>query len=167
MGCLSLFYTIANLLPSIQRRIKVDDLYTFHGIYRYFYGFNLRAYTACGYTPPLVGILLTDVCHPSDICGIAPNLPGFIGAVGHSVPIAATRIYYCAFFVGFGTSALVYLLLVKIFPIDVPTEEDNLTVTVGITKSSIDRVNERDSSYSEKDSASKDGEYVTGYVSPV
>ncbi|GAA5932535.1 nucleobase cation symporter-1 family protein [Sporobolomyces koalae] len=97
-----------------KQRIKTDDLYHFgpDGVYRYCYGFNLRAYGAY-------------------ICGIAPNLPGFIGAVGGEASVAATRIYQLSWFVGFGVSALMYLGLCKLFPLPELSQEDCDTITLG------------------------------------
>ncbi|GAA6020293.1 hypothetical protein JCM11491_005320 [Sporobolomyces phaffii] len=94
--------------------VKTDDLYTFSktGAYRYFYGVNLRAYAAY-------------------VAGIAPNFPGFLGACGMDVSLAATRIYQLSWFVGFGCSALVYVLACKMFPLPVLTQEDCDTITLG------------------------------------
>ncbi|GAA5950164.1 hypothetical protein JCM3765_004222 [Sporobolomyces pararoseus] len=97
-----------------KQLIKTDDLYTFSktGVYRYFYGVNLRAYGAY-------------------LAGLAPNFPGFIGACGGEVSLAATRIYQLSWFVGFGVSAIVYVVLCKIFPLPELTEEDCETITLG------------------------------------
>ncbi|BGP19210.1 hypothetical protein JCM10213_002094 [Rhodosporidiobolus nylandii] len=92
-----------------DRKIKVADLYTTSkdGIYRYTYGINFRAFG--GY-----------------VAGLLMNVVGFAGAVGNTVPLAATRIYQLSFFTGFGTSALVYYLLCRIWPIPVPTDAEVL-----------------------------------------
>ncbi|GMG18909.1 unnamed protein product [[Candida] boidinii] len=45
------------------------------------------------------------------ICGIVPNITGFVGATKtHVVPLAATRVYQLSYFVGFLAAALVYFL---------------------------------------------------------
>ncbi|KAL8287021.1 hypothetical protein RQP46_004027 [Phenoliferia psychrophenolica] len=103
---ISHFYAVAN------RRIKVDDLYTLDGVYRYYYGVNLRAYAAY-------------------FAGIAINVVGFAGAVGTPVPLIATRIYQLSFFTGFIVSSAVYIILNKIFPVYQPTEAECAVVTVG------------------------------------
>lgn len=80
--------------------LEVRNLYSGKktGPYYYAYGVHWRAYLAY-------------------ICGIAPNLPGFIGAIGKKVPIGATYIFNLNFFVGFITSAFIYWLLAHFFPI--------------------------------------------------
>ncbi|GAA6038342.1 hypothetical protein JCM8097_003956 [Rhodosporidiobolus ruineniae] len=92
-----------------KQRIKVADLYTLDksGLYRYTYGINFRAFAAY-----LAGLLM--------------NVVGFAGAVGNTVPLAATRIYQLSFFTGFGVSSLVYYLLCLAFPIPVPTDDELL-----------------------------------------
>lgn len=53
-------------------------------------------------------------------CGVAPNLPGFIGDVGApkiTVSIGAMRIYYLAYWVGFCISSVVYIGLCYFFPV--------------------------------------------------
>ncbi|KAI5305159.1 RNA-splicing factor [Ascosphaera pollenicola] len=65
--------------------------------YRYFYGFSLHAYAAY-------------------ISGIMINIVGFVGAVGMTVPIGATYIYNVNFFGGFIVSAIVYYILVRVWP---------------------------------------------------
>jgi len=78
---------------------RVGDLYSSRrdGWYWYTYGVNVRAYIAY-------------------IAGILINVVGFAGAVGRTVPIAATHIYELSFFTGFGVSALIYIVLNKIWP---------------------------------------------------
>lgn len=54
------------------------------------------------------------------ICGIAPNLPGFIGDVGApkiTVSEGAMRLYYLGYPVGFFISAVIYLILCYFFPV--------------------------------------------------
>ncbi|GAA5839012.1 hypothetical protein JCM3766R1_004555 [Sporobolomyces carnicolor] len=108
-GVMTAHYWVAS-----KQLIKTDDLYTFSkdGVYRYFYGINLRAYGAY-------------------LAGLAPNFPGFIGACGGDVSLAATRIYQLSWFVGFGVSALVYIGLCKVFPLPELTQEDCDTITLG------------------------------------
>jgi len=79
---------------------KVTDLYstTRDSWYWYTWGINFRAYAAY-------------------IAGIMINVVGFAGATGQTVPTAATRIYELSFFTGFGTSAIVYYVLNRIFPV--------------------------------------------------
>ncbi|KAM0750161.1 NCS1 nucleoside transporter family [Meredithblackwellia eburnea MCA 4105] len=103
---MSHYYVVA------KRRIKVDDLYTMDGVYRYWNGINPRAYAAY-------------------IAGIAINVTGFAGAVGTPVPLAATRIYELSFFTGFLVASIVYIGLNKVFPVRELTEEECDTVTVG------------------------------------
>ena len=53
-------------------------------------------------------------------CGVAPNLPGFIGDVGApkiTVSIGAMRVYYLSYWVGYGISFIVYLILCYFFPV--------------------------------------------------
>lgn len=45
------------------------------------------------------------------ICGVVPNMPGFVGATGLSVPDGASKVYKLSFFVGFGVSFLIYYVL--------------------------------------------------------
>ncbi|KIJ55807.1 hypothetical protein M422DRAFT_24323 [Sphaerobolus stellatus SS14] len=79
---------------------RVKDLYHAKkdGWYWYTSGINFRAYAAY-------------------IAGILINVVGFAGATGRTVPLAATRIYQMAFFTGFGVSALVYIILNRLFPV--------------------------------------------------
>ena len=80
--------------------LEVKNLYSARktGPYYYTYGVHWRAYVAY-------------------ICGIAPNLPGFIGAIGKTVPIGATYVFNLNFFAGVISSGGVYYLLTHIFPI--------------------------------------------------
>lgn len=51
------------------------------------------------------------------ICGILPNIVGFVGATGtHVVPIGATEVYRLNFFMGFCSAFLVYAILCYISP---------------------------------------------------
>ncbi|KAI5967787.1 DAL4 [Candida pseudojiufengensis] len=52
------------------------------------------------------------------ICGILPNMVGFVGATGHKVPIGATYVYRINFFAGFFSSFIVYAVLYYLFPFD-------------------------------------------------
>ncbi|BGO94377.1 hypothetical protein NBRC10512_002075 [Rhodotorula toruloides] len=100
---------IAHYYLVARRRVKVADLYSLEheSIYRYMYGFNLRAFAAY-------------------IAGILINVVGFAGAIGRTVPYAAQRIYDLSFLCGFSVSALVYTLLCYFFPVPVPTDAEML-----------------------------------------
>jgi NCS1 family nucleobase:cation symporter-1 len=79
----------------VRRRVLVvDDLYRRGGIYEYAGGYNRAALVAL-------------------VCGIAPNVPGFLHAVGvvDSVPAIFDTLYAYTWFLGFGIGALVYLAL--------------------------------------------------------
>lgn len=60
------------------------------------------------------------------ICGIMPNVVGFVGACGAKVPIGATYVYNVSFFSGYLTSFGVYCLLVYFFPVPGMPEKDFL-----------------------------------------
>ncbi|CCK72517.1 uracil permease KNAG_0K01560 [Huiozyma naganishii CBS 8797] len=54
------------------------------------------------------------------LCGVAPNLPGFIGDVGApkiTVSIGAMRVYYLSYWVGYAISFLAYTILCYLFPV--------------------------------------------------
>lgn len=53
------------------------------------------------------------------LCGIVPNLTGFVGAVrpDENIPIGATEVYRLNFFMGFFSSFIIYATLVHFFPI--------------------------------------------------
>lgn len=54
------------------------------------------------------------------LCGVAPNLPGFIGDVGApkiTVSDGAMKIYYLSYWVGYGISFLVYTVLCYYYPV--------------------------------------------------
>ncbi|KAK1246026.1 hypothetical protein MKX07_005095 [Trichoderma sp. CBMAI-0711] len=84
-----------------RRKVKVDDLYQGHSgsIYWYTHGVNFRA--------PIAWAV-----------GVAPCLPGFIGAVNRSVmlPEGMTKLFYLNYLYGFLSSAGVYILLHWSFP---------------------------------------------------
>ncbi|KAM3582558.1 uracil permease [Umbelopsis sp. WA50703] len=88
---------IADYFLVKRKHIIVADLYKQDGIYWYTYGINWRGYA--GY-----------------IGGIIPNLPGFVGAMGHTVPIGATHVYAFAWILGFLVGGLIYLLCNLAFP---------------------------------------------------
>jgi NCS1 family nucleobase:cation symporter-1 len=68
--------------------------------YYYFKGINWRAYIAY-------------------ICGILPNIVGFVGETKtHKVPMGATYVYYFSFFTGYTASSCVLLLLTILSPIN-------------------------------------------------
>ena len=80
--------------------LEIKNLYSGKstGPYYYTFGISLRGYTAY-------------------ICGILPNIVGFVGAIGKPVPIGAKHIYDLNFFAGFIVSSLVYYTLCRVFPI--------------------------------------------------
>ncbi|CAI5758688.1 unnamed protein product [Candida verbasci] len=74
---------------------SMDSIYKYNKI-----GCNWRAYTAY-------------------ICGILPNIVGFVGATEtHKVPIGATEVYRLNFFMGFCSAFLIYAILNYLSPID-------------------------------------------------
>lgn len=80
--------------------VKLKDLFVADSSsdYYYWHGINFRAYVAY-------------------VCGILPNIVGFVGATGtHKVPIGATYVYNLSFFCGYFTSAGTMLLLNLIWP---------------------------------------------------
>lgn len=80
--------------------LKLRDLYTADNssAYYYWHGINLRAFTAY-------------------ICGILPNIVGFVGATKtHTVPIGATRVYELSFFTGYIPAALTLVVINLIWP---------------------------------------------------
>jgi NCS1 family nucleobase:cation symporter-1 len=73
-----------------RRELAVDDLYRRGGAYEYSRGVNWIAMLALA-------------------IGIAPNLPGFLNAIGAiKAPAIAIAIYDWAWFVGLAVAALVY-----------------------------------------------------------
>ncbi|KAG9248617.1 permease for cytosine/purines, uracil, thiamine, allantoin-domain-containing protein [Calycina marina] len=80
--------------------LQTKDLYSARtgSPYYFTYGFHWRGYTAY-------------------ICGILPNIVGFVGAIGKPVPIGATYIYNVNFFAGFIASSAVYYTLCRMSPI--------------------------------------------------
>lgn len=81
--------------------LYLPELYIANNSSPYFYsnGVNWRAYVAY-------------------ICGILPNIVGFVGATKtHEVPMGATYVYYFSFFTGYAASSSVLLILTLLFPI--------------------------------------------------
>lgn len=80
------------------KTLFVEQLYQPNGMYSYTNGYNLRAIAAF-------------------IAGVLPNVAGFLVQIKaldpHTVPAWLTNLYHYAWFVGFGVSAVVYLLLMK------------------------------------------------------
>lgn len=75
-----------------------DSIYRYNKI-----GVNWRAYVAY-------------------ICGILPNIVGFVGATEtHKVPIGATQVYRLNFFMGFFTAWIIYSVLCYFFPVPTGT----------------------------------------------
>jgi NCS1 family nucleobase:cation symporter-1 len=73
-----------------RTRLVVDDLYRRGGVYEYTGGVNPVAIVAL-------------------IVGVAPNLPGFLGAIGVWQPPAIfSALYAYTWFIGFGLAAIVY-----------------------------------------------------------
>ncbi|KAF9239825.1 permease for cytosine/purines, uracil, thiamine, allantoin-domain-containing protein [Melanogaster broomeanus] len=92
---------------------NVADLYVARkgSWYWYWYGFNPRGYAAY-------------------VAGITINVVGFVGDTGRVVPAAATHIYDLSFFTGFGTSAIVYWALNRIWPpYGVPSKFEEVDVS--------------------------------------
>lgn len=80
--------------------LKLKDLYIADNSSKYYYwhGINLRAYAAY-------------------ICGILPNIVGFVGATKtHVVPIGASRVYELSYFTGYIPAALTLVLFNLIWP---------------------------------------------------
>ncbi|KAI0461626.1 hypothetical protein LJB42_004697 [Komagataella kurtzmanii] len=81
--------------------LVLNDLYNAEktSAYTYWHGINYRAFVAY-------------------ICGILPNIVGFVGATGAgSVPQGAMYVYDFNFFAGFGVSVFIYVLLCYIHPL--------------------------------------------------
>jgi nucleobase:cation symporter-1, NCS1 family len=79
-----------------RRLLVVDDLYRRGGEYEYRGGWN-----------PIALVAL--------VIGIAPNVPGFLGAIGVMQPAAGfVRIYEWAWFVSFFLAGAVYLVGMKL-----------------------------------------------------
>lgn len=81
-----------------KKHLIVTDLYHNKGIYKYKNGFNTAAVIAL-------------------ICGILPNVPGFLLQVklvsAEAFPSWLSGLYNYAWFVGFFVSAVVYMMLMK------------------------------------------------------
>ena len=79
-----------------RRELIVEDLYRRGGAYEYTRGVNWIAMLALA-------------------LGIAPNLPGFLGAIGviKASPLAS-GIYNWAWFVGLGVASIVYLFVMRL-----------------------------------------------------
>ncbi|KOH00800.1 nucleobase cation symporter-1 family protein [Saccharomyces eubayanus] len=59
--------------------------------------------------------------------GLVPNIPGFLGSVGVSVPSSATKVYRLNYFIGYAVGGLSYCILVHLFPINGVPEDTRLT----------------------------------------
>ena len=81
-----------------NKQLIVNDLYSISGIYSYQNGYNMKALWAL-------------------LAGIVPNIPGFLVTIHvlgqDAVPTFISSLYHYAWFVGFGVSFAVYLLLMK------------------------------------------------------
>ncbi|SCU82069.1 LADA_0C02806g1_1 [Lachancea dasiensis] len=53
------------------------------------------------------------------LCGLVPNMPGFVGTVGDNiyVPMGAIKLYYLNYLIGFLVSFLIYCALTYFFPV--------------------------------------------------
>jgi NCS1 family nucleobase:cation symporter-1 len=79
-----------------RHRLDVEGLYRRDGVYAYQNGVNWVAMVAL-------------------VLGIAPNLPGFLGAIGVvEVSALAQGVYEWAWFVGFAIAALIYVIGMQI-----------------------------------------------------
>jgi NCS1 family nucleobase:cation symporter-1 len=92
---------IADYFIHRKRLLNVEALYQTDGEYSYRHGFSLVG----------LGSLLVAV---------APNVPGFLAAVGvvekASLPPLLATCYNYAWFTGFGLAFILYLILRKIAP---------------------------------------------------
>lgn len=61
------------------------------------------------------------------VIGLVPNIPGFVGSMGISVPSSATKVYYLNYFIGYAVGALSYCILVHFFPIKGVPENTRMT----------------------------------------
>jgi NCS1 family nucleobase:cation symporter-1 len=81
-----------------RQQLNVPDLYQYHGRYAYRGGFNPAAIIAL-------------------VIGVLPNVPGFLTAIGvlekGAVWPTLVAVYNYAWFVGFGVSGAVYMLLMR------------------------------------------------------
>ena len=94
---------IADYFLLRRGHLDVDALYRRTGPYQYHGGINWVAVVAL-------------------VLGVAPNFPGFLGALGVlDAPVWAAAVYNWAWFVGFAISAIVYLVGMKIISAYQPT----------------------------------------------
>jgi NCS1 family nucleobase:cation symporter-1 len=81
-----------------RQKLVVDDLYKHNGEYSFGNGFNAKAIIAL-------------------LCGILPNVPGFLVTVKmiskDAFPLWINDLYNYAWFVGFFVSAILYILLMR------------------------------------------------------
>ncbi|KAN0086485.1 putative uridine permease Fui1 [Elaphomyces granulatus] len=88
--------------------LEVKELYSAQRRSPYYYVFGFSWY---GYTAYISGILI--------------NIVGFVGAVGHDVPIGAQYIYNLNFFAGFLVSGGMYYLLARLVPFPATSDKWN------------------------------------------
>ena len=88
--------------------LEVKELYSAQRSSPYYYDFG---FSWCGYTAYIAGILI--------------NIVGFVGAVGHDVPIGAQYVYNVNFFAGLIISGVTYYLLAYIVPIPATSDRWN------------------------------------------
>jgi nucleobase:cation symporter-1, NCS1 family len=87
---------IADYYVIRRTRLDLEALYQSHGTYRYSRGFNLVAILAL-------------------LAGIAPCVPGFLGTIGAAkVGDIWISMYNYAWFISFGLSAFIYIILMKL-----------------------------------------------------
>jgi NCS1 family nucleobase:cation symporter-1 len=90
---------IADYFAVRRRTLDVADLYRRGGAYEYRNGVNWNAVLAL-------------------VVGIAPNVPGFLAALGViQVPGFWSGVYNWAWFVGFALAAIVYVLAMRLSPL--------------------------------------------------
>ncbi|KAF3918982.1 hypothetical protein ABW20_dc0109272 [Dactylellina cionopaga] len=113
--------------------LQIRDLYSGKrtGPYYFTGGFNWRGYTAY-------------------ICGILPNIVGFVGAIGKEVPIGATYVYRLNFFAGFIAASGIYYALNHFFPVPACSETWN---EVGDEITEIILAEDSDSTYYDEEQA--------------
>ena len=105
-----------------RQRLDVPDLYQYQGRFAYRHGFNLAAIIAL-------------------VIGILPNVPGFLTAIGvlekGTVWPALVAVYNYAWFVGFGVSGGVYLLVMRGQAAGRPAEAETAAIPLSSTTPSL------------------------------
>ncbi|KAF3194508.1 hypothetical protein TWF225_007041 [Orbilia oligospora] len=121
--------------------LQIRDLYSGKstGPYYFSFGFNWRGYTAY-------------------ICGILPNIVGFVGAIGKDVPIGATYVYRLNFFAGFIAASGIYWLLNHFFPAPACSDSWN---EIGEEITEVILAEDNDSTFYDEEQAHGQGKKVT------